>query len=99
MYSLAGAQFGYDIFWTCALSYPSMVAFQLVGARIAAQTGKVLAVNMREHYSRLLFYLAATRFLIASIFNIATDVVATGVGARLLWNGSIPLFAAIVDLH
>lgn len=94
-YSLAGAQFGYDMLWTCALSYPSMVAFQLVAARIAAQTGKGLTVNMREHYSRLLFYLAVARFLIANVFNIAADVVAMGVGAQLLWHGSVPLFAAM----
>ncbi len=93
-YSLAGAQFGYDMLWMCALSYPSMVAFQLVAARIAAQTGKGLTVNMREHYSRLLFYLAVARFLIANVFNIAADVVAMGVGAQLLWRGSVPLFAA-----
>lgn len=93
-YSLAGAQFGYDMLWTCALSYPSMVAFQIVAARIAAQTGKGLTVNMREHYSRLLFYLAVMRFLIANIFNIAADVVAMGIGAQLVWRGSVPLFAA-----
>lgn len=97
-YSLAGAQFGYDMLWTCALSYPSMVAFQLVAARIAAQTGKGLTVNMREHYSRLLFYLAVARFLIANVFNIAADVVAMGVGAQLLWHGSVPLFAAMFGI-
>ncbi|MFC6947154.1 NRAMP family divalent metal transporter [Paraburkholderia dipogonis] len=94
-YSLAGAQFGYDMLWMCALSYPSMVAFQLVAARIAAQTGKGLTLNMREHYSRLLFYVAVMRFLVANVFNIAADVIAMGVGAQLLWRGSVPLFAAI----
>jgi Mn2+/Fe2+ NRAMP family transporter len=93
-YSLAGAQFGYDMLWMCALSYPSMVAFQLVASSIAAQTGKGLTVNMREHYSRLRFYLAVGRFLVANVFNIAADVVAMGVGAQLLWHGSVPLFAA-----
>ena len=93
-YSLAGAQFGNDMLWTCALSYPSMVAFQFVAARIAAQTGKGLTVNMRAHYSRPLFYLAVMRFLIANIFNIAADVVAMGAGAQLVWGGSVPLFAA-----
>jgi hypothetical protein len=64
-YSLADAQFGYEMLRTCALSYPSMVASQLVAASIAAQTGKGLTVNMREHYSRLLFYFAVMHFLIA----------------------------------
>ncbi|TDY20799.1 Mn2+/Fe2+ NRAMP family transporter [Paraburkholderia sp. BL6665CI2N2] len=97
-YSLAGAQFGYDMLWMCALSYPSMVAFQLVAARIAAQTGKGLTLNMREHYSRLLFYLAVTRFLVANILNIAADVVAMGVGAQFLWHGSVPLFATVFGM-
>src|ERR1700760_4270009 len=65
-YSLAGAQFGYDLIWLCVLSWPSMVAFQLVASRIAALTGKGLTSNMREHYPRFFFYLAVGRFLIAN---------------------------------
>jgi Mn2+/Fe2+ NRAMP family transporter len=97
-YSLAGAQFGYDMLWICVLSYPSMVAFQLVAARIAALTGNGLTVNMRKHYSRVLFYIAVARFLIANIFNIAADIVAMGIAAQLLWRGSIPIFAALFGL-
>jgi Mn2+/Fe2+ NRAMP family transporter len=93
-YSLAGAQFGYEMVWACVLSYPSMVAFQLVAARIAASTGKGLTANMREHYAPWLFYLAVARFLIANTFNIAADVVAMGVAAQLLWSGSIAVFTA-----
>ncbi|CAB3803162.1 Nramp family divalent metal transporter [Paraburkholderia fynbosensis] len=89
-YSLAGAQFGYDMLWTCVLSYPSIVALQLVSARIAVLTGNGLTTNMRKHYSRVWFLLAVGRFLIANTFNIAADVVAMGVGAHLLWGGSIP---------
>lgn len=92
-YSLAGATFGYDMLWVCVLSYPSIVALQLVSARIALLTGKGLTTNMREHYARVWFYLAVGRFLIANTFNIAADVVAMGVGAQLLWRGSIPWWA------
>ncbi|WP_240655855.1 NRAMP family divalent metal transporter [Paraburkholderia phosphatilytica] len=94
-YCLAGAQFGYDMLWTCVLSYPSIVALQLVSARIAVLTGNGLTANMREHYSRIWFLLAVGRFLIANAFNIAADVIAMGVGAQLLWRGSIPAFAAV----
>ncbi|MEM5382783.1 divalent metal cation transporter [Paraburkholderia phymatum] len=94
-YSLAGAQFGYEMLWLCVLSYPSMVAFQLVASRIASLTGKGLTSNMREHYPRIFFYLAVARFLIANIFNIAADAVAMGVAANFLWNGSVPVFAAL----
>ena len=92
-YSLAGAQFGYDMLWSCVLTYPSIVALQLVSARIAVLTGDGLTTNMRKHYSRLWFFLAVGRFLIANTFNIAADVIAMGVGAQLLWLGSIPGFA------
>jgi Mn2+/Fe2+ NRAMP family transporter len=94
-YSLAGAQFGYGMLWTCVLSYPSMVAFQLVAARIAVLTGKGLTANMRDHYSPVLFYLAVARFLIANTFNIAADVIAMGLAAQFLWHGSIVVFSAI----
>jgi Mn2+/Fe2+ NRAMP family transporter len=95
-YSLAGAQFGYDMIWACVLSYPSIVALQLVSARIARLTGKGLTTNMREHYARVWFFLAVGRFLIANTFNIAADVVAMGVGAQLLWHGSVPGFSALI---
>jgi len=94
-YSLAGAQFGYDLIWLCVLSYPSMVAFQLVASRIAALTGKGLTSNMREHYPRIYFYLAVGRFLIANVFNIAADAVALGVAARFLWSGPVPVYAGV----
>jgi Mn2+/Fe2+ NRAMP family transporter len=94
-YSLAGAQFGYDMLWMFVLSYPSMVALQLVSGRIAVSTGKGLTANMREHYARPLFYLAVARFVVANTFNIAADVVAMGVAVQLLWHGSLVLFAAL----
>lgn len=98
-YSLAGAQFGYDMVWTCILSYPSMVAFQLVAARIAALTGKGLTANMHNHYSRVVFYFAVARFLIANTFNVAADVLAMGVGMQLLLHdGPVALFAALAGL-
>ncbi|RFU49787.1 divalent metal cation transporter [Paraburkholderia sp. DHOC27] len=97
-YSLAGAQFGYSMLWTCVLMYPSMVAFQLVATRIAVLTGKGLTANMREHYSPLLFYLAVGRFLVANTFNIAADVVAMGVAAQFLWHGSVAVFTALAGI-
>ena len=38
-YSQAGAQFGYGLLWTVVLTYPFMVAIQLVSARIGRATG------------------------------------------------------------
>ncbi|PVX61385.1 NRAMP (natural resistance-associated macrophage protein)-like metal ion transporter [Paraburkholderia unamae] len=94
-YSLAGAQYGFDLLWVCVLSYPSMVALQLVAARVAAVTGSGLTENMREHYSRWLFLLAVARFLGANTVNIAADMLAMGEAAHLIFRGSVPLFTII----
>src|ERR1700761_4209058 len=47
-YSQAGAQFGYGLLWTLLLTYPLMVAIQLVSAQIGRVTGCGLAKNMKD---------------------------------------------------
>jgi Mn2+/Fe2+ NRAMP family transporter len=98
-YTLAGAQYGFDMLWVCTLSYPSMVALQLIASRVALVTGKGLTENMREHYSRWLFLLAVARFLGANTVNMAADMLAMGESARLMFRGPvgpfIVLFAAL----
>lgn len=47
-YSQAGAQFGFNMLWTMALTYPLMVAVQLVSARIGRVTGCGLAKNLGD---------------------------------------------------
>lgn len=94
-YSLAGAQYGVELLWVCVLSYPSMVALQLVAARVGMVTGKGLTENMREHYSRWLFLLAVARFLGANTLNIAADMLAMGEAAQLIFRGQVGLFAVV----
>jgi Mn2+/Fe2+ NRAMP family transporter len=88
-YTLAGAWYGFDLLWVCVLTYPSTVALQLIGSRVAAITGRGLTVNMREHYSPLFFYFAVARFLIANTFNITVDVLAMGIALRVFCGGSL----------
>lgn len=91
-YSLAGAQYGFDLLWVCVLSYPSMVALQLVATRVAAVTGKGLTENMREHYARWIFLIAVARFLGANTVNMAADILAMGEAARLMFGGPVVPF-------
>ena len=44
-YSQAGAQFGYGLLWTVVLTWPFMVAVQLISARIGRVTGAGIAAN------------------------------------------------------
>ena len=94
-YSLAGALYGLDLLWVCFLSYPSMVALQLIATRVAAVTGNGLTENMREHYSPWLFALAVGRFLIANTLNMAADLLAMGAAGQLIFHGPIALFTVV----
>src|SRR6516162_2879379 len=51
-YSQAGAQFGLNMLWTAALTYPLMVAIQLISARIGRVTGAGLAANLARAFPR-----------------------------------------------
>ncbi|TAK48946.1 MAG: divalent metal cation transporter [Xanthobacteraceae bacterium] len=48
-YSQAGAQFGYALTWTRLLTFPFMVAIQIISACIGWQTRKGLAGNIAQH--------------------------------------------------
>src|SRR5271154_7047973 len=47
-YSQGGAQFGFHLLWTLLLTFPLMVAIQMVSALIGRVTGHGLAHNMNR---------------------------------------------------
>src|SRR4051812_44432574 len=69
-YSQAGAQFGYGMLWTIVLTYPLMVAVQLVSARIGRVTGGGLAKNMREVMPRQVVFGLVMLLFVANTINI-----------------------------
>jgi NRAMP (natural resistance-associated macrophage protein)-like metal ion transporter len=99
-YSVAGASYGYATLWTALLSFPLMVAIQLMCARLGMVTGCGLASVIRKRYSRWVLWLACALVLVANLFNIGADLggmadathMITGVRAYL-WT---PFFAALI---
>ncbi|KWR88481.1 NRAMP family divalent metal transporter [Cupriavidus sp. IDO] len=91
-YSQAGAAFGYNILWTMLLTYPLMVAIQIVSARIGRVSGHGLATNIRRRYPLPLVYAAVVLLLIANTINIAADLSAMGAAANLVIGGPVALF-------
>jgi NRAMP (natural resistance-associated macrophage protein)-like metal ion transporter len=91
-YSQAGAQFGYQIGWTVVLTYPLMVAIQLVSAEIGRVTGRGLAENIGRHFLRLVYPIVAL-LLIANTINIAADIGAMAEVVRLVAGGSVFAYA------
>lgn len=97
-YSQAGAQFGMNLLWTMAFTYPLMVGIQVVSARIGRVTGKGLAGNIREHHPRWLVYAIVGLLLVANTINIAADVSAMGDALALLIGGPGRIYAAVFGI-
>ena len=53
-HSQVGAQFGFNLMWTVALTYPLLTAIQAICARIGRVTGEGLAANMAHVLPRWL---------------------------------------------
>jgi Mn2+/Fe2+ NRAMP family transporter len=91
-YSQAGAQFGYALLWTQILTYPLMVAIQLVSAHIGRVTGCGLGKNLARAFPRPVVSGLVTILLIANIFNIGADLSAMAASAQLVAGGPSHLF-------
>jgi NRAMP (natural resistance-associated macrophage protein)-like metal ion transporter len=92
-YSQAGASLGYGLLWTMWLTFPLMVAIQMVSARIGRVTGHGLAANIGKHISRPLLYVIVTLLFVANAINIGADIAAMGAAARLLLGGPAVAYA------
>ncbi|PRC92991.1 NRAMP family divalent metal transporter [Solimicrobium silvestre] len=92
-YSQAGAQFGYNMLWTLVLTYPFMVAIQVISAKIGRVSGHGLATNIYRHFPAWLLYFLVGLLLVANTINIAADVAAMGAALKLLIGGPAHFYA------
>jgi len=83
-YSQAGAQGGFGLLWTLLLTFPLMVAIQMVSALIGRVTGKGLAANMAKVLPRQVVGLLVALLFVANTVNVGADLAAMGEAARLV---------------
>jgi NRAMP (natural resistance-associated macrophage protein)-like metal ion transporter len=83
-YSQAGAQFGFNLLWTMLLTFPLMVAIQMVSALIGRVTGRGLAANMGEVMPRAIVHGLLALLFIANTINVGADLAAMGEAAKLV---------------
>ncbi|HVW75267.1 MAG TPA: divalent metal cation transporter [Rhizomicrobium sp.] len=83
-YSQGGAQFGFNLLWTLPLTFPLMVAIQMVCALIGRVTGRGLAYNMGQVMPRWLVLSLLALLFIANTINLGADLAAMGESARLV---------------
>jgi NRAMP (natural resistance-associated macrophage protein)-like metal ion transporter len=91
-YSQAGAQFGLNMLWTLAFTYPLMVAVQVISARIGRVTGKGLAANLLEIIPQWTVVALALLLFVANTINIGADIAAMGAAAQLLAGSGATVF-------
>jgi NRAMP (natural resistance-associated macrophage protein)-like metal ion transporter len=99
-YSVTGATFGYGLLWTALVSFPMMVAVQMMCGRLGMVTGRGLSGVVRRRYSKWVLWGACLLLVVANVVNIAADLggmadatqMLTGVSA-LFWN---PLYTAMI---
>jgi NRAMP (natural resistance-associated macrophage protein)-like metal ion transporter len=92
-YSQAGAQFGFNMLWTMALTYPLMVAVQLVSARIGRVTGCGLAKNLGDVLPKPLVLTLVASLFIANTINIGANLSAMGAATQLVIGGFAQTYA------
>jgi NRAMP (natural resistance-associated macrophage protein)-like metal ion transporter len=100
-YSQGGAQFGFNLLWTLLLTFPLMVAIQMVSALIGRVTGKGLAKNMAGILPRQVVGMLVALLFIANTINVGADLAAMGEAARLvsgLNQHAFTIFFALLSL-
>ena len=73
-YAQAGAQFGYALSWTLVVTWPLMVAAQMVSARIGRTTGHGIAGVLRAHFPAWQLQSLVALLLVANILNLGADL-------------------------
>lgn len=83
-YSQTGAQYGFQLLWMAALTFPLMSVIQEMCARIGLVTGRGLAGTIRMHFSKKALYACTLLLFAANAFNIGADLGAMAKGAQLI---------------
>src|SRR3954447_26287567 len=69
-YSQTGAQYGFQLLWLAAFTFPLMAIVQEMCARIGLVTGRGLAGSIRTHFSRKVILTCTVLLFAANAFNI-----------------------------
>ncbi|GBQ27988.1 divalent metal cation transporter [Gluconacetobacter azotocaptans] len=95
-YSQVGARYGYAMGWTMVISYPLMVAIQIISARIGRTTGHGIAGILRLHYPTWLLAAVVMMLLAANIINLGADLGAMADALTLLLPAPHVLYVVLM---
>jgi len=97
-YSVAGAQFGYQLLWLAPVCVPLMIAVQEMCGRAALVTSKGLSAIIKEHYPRWLLYSVLTLLIGANTINVYADINIMAASMKMLFGLPFSLWATLLTI-
>ncbi|MFA6012339.1 MAG: divalent metal cation transporter [Desulfobacteraceae bacterium] len=85
-YSVAGAQFGYQLLWLAPVCLPLMIAVQEMCGRLALVTSKGLSANIKEYYPKWLLYSVLILLVGANTINVYADINIMAASMKMLFG-------------
>lgn len=89
-----GSKFGYELLWVITLSTLMLIVIQNMAAKLGIATGKSLAVNIRERFSRPASALLGLTIVLACVATDVAELIGGAIGFKLLlgmplWLGAL----------
>ena len=97
-YSVAGAQFGYQLLWLAPLCMPLMIAVQEMCGRLALVTSKGLSAIIKEYYPKWLLYSVLMLLVGANTINIYADINIMAASMKMLFGLPFALWATVLTI-
>ena len=97
-YSVAGAQFGYQLLWLVPICVPLMIAVQEMCGRLALVTSKGLSAIIKEHYPKWLLYSVLILLVGANTINVYADINIMAASMKMLFGFPFALWATVLTV-
>jgi NRAMP (natural resistance-associated macrophage protein)-like metal ion transporter len=97
-YSVAGAQFGYQLLWLAPVCVPLMIAVQEMCGRMALVTSKGLSAIIKENYSKWLLYSVLVLLVGANTINVYADINIMAASMKMLFGFPFALWATLLTI-
>ena len=79
-----GSKFGYDLLWVITLSTIMLIVIQHMAAKLGIATGKSLAVNIRENFSKPVSLFLGLTIVLACMATDVAELLGGAIGFNLL---------------
>ena len=97
-YSVAGAQFGYQLLWLAPVCVPLMIAVQEMCGRVALVTSKGLSAIIKEHYPKWLLYGVLMLLVGANTINVYADINIMAASMKMLFGLPFALWTTVLTI-